>query len=67
MTRDDWLLLRDMLDTARPAHQRAKGRTRGDLNSDVDFRDATVRRVQVIGEAARGLSDAFRDAHPGIP
>ena len=31
------------------------------------MQDAVVREIQVIGEAARSISDQFRSAHPSIP
>ncbi len=30
-------------------------------------RSAVERELEIIGEAARRLSDSFREAHPGIP
>jgi uncharacterized protein with HEPN domain len=38
-----------------------------DYLADEDLRLATERRLEVIGEAARRLSEEFRNAHPGIP
>jgi uncharacterized protein with HEPN domain len=30
------------------------------------FADAVARRIEIIGEAARGVGDTFRSAHPEI-
>lgn len=35
--------------------------------SDVMIQDAVVRNLEVIGEAAKRLDDAYRTAHPEIP
>lgn len=34
---------------------------------DSDRRLATERRLEIIGEAARGVPESFREAHPEIP
>ena len=34
---------------------------------DKNLRLATERRIEIIGEAARNVSDAFQSAHPEIP
>jgi len=65
--RDDMLLLRDMLEHARLARQAAEGRSRTDLDTDHVFRAACERFVEIVGEAAARVSDAFRDDHPQIP
>ena len=31
------------------------------------MQDAVIRNIQIIGEAARTLSDGFKQAHPDIP
>jgi uncharacterized protein with HEPN domain len=60
-------LLHDMLESARRAIGYAAGRSRKDLDSDPMFADAVERRIEIIGEAARGLSETFRASHPEIP
>lgn len=35
--------------------------------SDRKTRDAVIRHFEIIGEAAKSLSDDFRSKHPGIP
>src|SRR5271156_3958781 len=63
----DAALLHDMLESARRATTYVVGRSRADLDSDSIFSDALERRIEIIGEAARGLTEAFRAAHPEIP
>ena len=35
--------------------------------ADTKTQDAVIRNFEVIGEAVKSLSQAHRDAHPGIP
>jgi uncharacterized protein with HEPN domain len=67
MHKNDGVRLRHMLDAAREAVSFAKGRARPDLDSDRMLNLALVRLLEIIGEAARGLSPEFRDAHPATP
>jgi len=48
-----------MLDHASEAVSMARGRTRGDLDSDRQFNLAMVRLLEVVGEAATRLSPDF--------
>jgi uncharacterized protein with HEPN domain len=63
----DAALLHDMRESAQRALDYASGRARSDLDSDPQFSDAVQRRIEIVGEAARGLTEAFRDGHPEIP
>lgn len=57
----------DMLRAAEGALRYVAGKTRGDYDRDEMLRDAVERKIEIIGEAARRLSPAFRDQHPQIP
>jgi uncharacterized protein with HEPN domain len=65
--RDDTAALRHMLDYAQTARRLVEGRTREDLDTDEMLRLALTRAVEVIGEAAKRVSSARREAYPGIP
>jgi len=64
---DDSIGLRHMLDRARQARTLARGRSRGDLDSDDMLQLALTRLVEVIGEAATRVSAPTREKHPEIP
>lgn len=67
-TRDNTRLrLYDMRTFSRDAIGLADGRNREDLDGDLALRLALVHLIQTIGEAARNVSDAFKEAHPEIP
>jgi uncharacterized protein with HEPN domain len=55
-----------MLDHARELRDLARGKSRRDLDGDRLFELAATRLLEVIGEAARGVSEPMRVAHPEI-
>jgi uncharacterized protein with HEPN domain len=60
-----WLL--DMLAAARAVQTFIAGRTFEQYEQDLFFRSAVERQIEIIGEAARGISHSFQTAHPQIP
>lgn len=67
MPKSDKARLRHMLDAAQEAVSFAAGRSRQDLETDRMLNLSLVRLLEIVGEAARGLSPEFRDAHPETP
>ena len=59
--------VRHILDAARQAADLPRGRTRADLDADVTLSLSLTRLLEIIGEAARGLSPAFREAYSDVP
>jgi uncharacterized protein with HEPN domain len=66
MWRDDAYLL-DMLLAARKVMKYAQGVDFKRFDQDEVLQDAIMRRIQIIGEAARKVSEEFKEAHPAIP
>ncbi len=66
MQRDDVYLF-DILDSATAAVEYVAGKSQTDFLADRQCQDAVIRRLEIIGEAARRLSDETRDAHPQLP
>jgi uncharacterized protein with HEPN domain len=68
MTRhNDEIRLRHMLDYASEAMEMVRGRSREDLDRDRMLELALVRLVEVVGEAARRVSEEGRARYPSIP
>ena len=63
----DAALLWDMLEHAREAVEFVEKKNWDDYRRDLQLRRAVERSVQIVGEAAREVSQAFRDAHPEVP
>ena len=66
MSRDDVYLL-DMLESARLALRYVEGKTEEEFLKDLQLQDSVIRRLVVIGEAARRLSAATRESQPHSP
>lgn len=64
---DDPVRLRHMLDAAQKAIEFAKSCRREDLDTDEKLALAIVRLLEILGEAAKSVSDRCRRDHPGIP
>ena len=67
MSEADNVRIRHILDAAREAVAFAKGRSRADLDSDRKLNLSLVRLLEMIGEAAKGISQEFRDSHSDLP
>jgi uncharacterized protein with HEPN domain len=67
MFEDDSVRIRHILDAAREAIGFSQGRSRPDLDSDRQLNLSLVRLLEIVGEAARGISPEFRNSHPDLP
>ena len=63
----DKALLLDMLEAAKEVGGYVVSRTRQDYETDGMLRRSVERVVEIIGEAARHVSDGFKRAHPEVP
>jgi uncharacterized protein with HEPN domain len=65
--KDDLAYAWDMLDAARAVAGFVAGKSFDQYLADRMLRGAVERHIEIIGEAARGVSDAFRTTHREIP
>ncbi len=56
-----------MLDAAQKALSFSAGMTHEAFASDAKTVFATIRALEVVGEAAKNMPDAFRAQHPSVP
>lgn len=56
-----------MLEAAEKAIAFSAGRSRQDIYTNEEFSLAIVRLLEIIGEAAKSISDETRKQHPEIP
>jgi uncharacterized protein with HEPN domain len=66
MERDLQSLL-DMLQSAQIVMDYLKGRSQNELAIDLQFQDAMIRRLLIIGEAAKRVSETTRQTLTSIP
>jgi uncharacterized protein with HEPN domain len=67
MSKDDLVYVGHMLDMARKASAKVDGLSRQQFDQDENLQMALAHLIRVIGEAARRVSDGFRQSHPQIP
>jgi uncharacterized protein with HEPN domain len=65
--REDRVRLQHMLDATRHAIAFTQGRQRKDLDTDLQLTLALTRLVEIVGEAAKNVSDDERQRHPDVP
>jgi uncharacterized protein with HEPN domain len=65
--RDAELLVEDMLDALRKIDLYTAGMDHSSFLQDEKTVDAVVRNLEVLGEAARQIPDAFAARHPDVP
>ncbi|MBW4621337.1 MAG: DUF86 domain-containing protein [Cyanosarcina radialis HA8281-LM2] len=66
MQRDIQFLL-DMLESAKLATRYVAEKSKNDFLSDRQLQDAVIRRLGIIGEASRRISETTRQSIPTIP
>jgi uncharacterized protein with HEPN domain len=67
MRREDRVRISDMIVAAEKVCRFVAGRNRQDLDTDDMLQFACVRGIEIVGEAAAGVSSETRDAYPEIP
>lgn len=65
--RDDLVYLGDMLDAITLVREYTSEMTREKFMRDVRTQDAVIRRIEVIGEAAKQIGSGIRGRYPNIP
>jgi len=63
----DWLYLIDIVEAAKLAVSYLQGKTKADFLADTQCQDAVLRRLEIIGEAARRISSGAREQLPQLP
>jgi uncharacterized protein with HEPN domain len=67
MKKDDTVYLHHILDAIELIEEYTQGMSENEFLSNSMAHDAVVRQIEIIGEAARNISDEFRISHPDLP
>ena len=65
MKKDTNVYLQDILDAIKRIE--VSGVTKSSFESDPDRQEATIRRLEIIGEAVKGIPPAWRERYPDVP
>lgn len=65
--RSDNILLFDILECCERIASYIDGVAKGEFEQNYQLQDALIRKLEVIGEATKGLSDQITEANPNIP
>lgn len=63
---DNSVRLKHMLEASQKAVKLVSGKRRSDFDADETLILAVTRLLEIVGEAANGVSPEFREAHPHI-
>lgn len=66
MTRDFILFLEDILENINLIENSLGQISKNLFQTDLDKRDATLRRLEIIGEAVKNIPESFRKKYPKI-
>ena len=67
MKKDVTVFLQHILESIEKIELFLKDITKDNFLSSVQLQDAVIRRIEVIGEAAKNIPDEFRKKHPVVP
>lgn len=67
MNRDMRVYLEDILESIEKIENYTNGITREDFCNNSQVQDAVLRRLEIIGEAAKNIPQDFRENYPEIP
>jgi uncharacterized protein with HEPN domain len=67
MATSDGLRIRHTIESHQRAQNLISGRSQGELKTDDGLGLALTKLVEIVGEAAKGVSKATRDKYPEIP
>jgi uncharacterized protein with HEPN domain len=65
--KDNKIFLGHILECIAIIKDYVKGASKEDFEKNIQLQDAVIRRIEIIGEAAKNISEEFKEKHSGIP
>ncbi|MBI5411651.1 DUF86 domain-containing protein [Candidatus Peregrinibacteria bacterium] len=66
MKKDPNIFLKHILECIGEIERNTKNLSQDEFSKNITIQDAVVRRLEIIGEAVKNLSDHFKDKYPEI-
>src|SRR3989338_9293969 len=67
MKKEATIFLNHIIDAIERIENTLKGKNKEHFSDNVDIQDATIRRIEVIGEAAKNIPEDFKKNYPLTP
>ena len=67
MTEDSEVLVQHILQSIAYIEEYVKDKSYQEFETSVQFQDSVLRRLEIIGEAVKHLSDKFKGDYPHLP
>ncbi|MBU2637602.1 MAG: DUF86 domain-containing protein [Nanoarchaeota archaeon] len=67
MKKDIAVFLSHILESIEKVREFTHNVSKDKFKKDVKLQDAVIRRIEIIGEAAKNIPSDFREKHPAIP
>lgn len=67
MNKDPLVFIKHIRDAITDIEHSVKNLSQNEFKENKDIKDATIRRIEIIGEATKNVPESFRTKHPEIP
>jgi uncharacterized protein with HEPN domain len=61
------VFLNHIIDSIEKIEDFTSGKARDDFLEDIQLQDATIRRIEIIGEASKNIPEEFKKEHQDVP
>ncbi|MDY0385814.1 MAG: DUF86 domain-containing protein [Methanolobus sp.] len=65
--KDPEVFLMHIMDSIEKIEDFTNDKTKEDFLEDIQLQDATIRRIEIIGEASKNIPDEFKTQYPAVP